>query len=275
MEFESRQGVRCLGSGAAVLLVMLSGTVGAVELDCLIEPHMLIEVGSPVAGVLESINVDRGDTVEEGEIIGRLMSDVERASVELARAQAAGQAVLEAGRARVAYEKRREERNERLFETNVISAEIMDQIETELRLRQFEVLEAEENLQVAALEVKRAEALLAIRSIKSPIRGVVTERALSPGEFVNDKAHIVTLAQIDPLNVEVFAPISLYGSIEIGMRAEVLPEPPIGGTYDAEVSVVDQVFDAASGTFGIRLLLDNPNHRLPAGLHCTVRFAID
>ena len=36
------------------------------------------------------------------------------------------------------------------------------------------------------------------------------------------------------------------------------PEPPIGGTYAATVTAVDHVLDAASGTFGVRLALPNP-----------------
>jgi hypothetical protein len=35
---------------------------------------------------------------------------------------------------------------------------------------------------------------------------------------------------------------------------------------------VDQVFDAASGTIGVRLELPNPELRLPAGIHCRVHF---
>jgi membrane fusion protein (multidrug efflux system) len=38
------------------------------------------------------------------------------------------------------------------------------------------------------------------------------------------------------------------------------------------VTVVDKVVDAASGTFGVRLELPNPDLKLPAGLKCTVRF---
>ena len=38
------------------------------------------------------------------------------------------------------------------------------------------------------------------------------------------------------------------------------------------VTVVDQVFDAASGTIGIRLELSNPDYAIPAGLKCQVRF---
>jgi hypothetical protein len=40
----------------------------------------------------------------------------------------------------------------------------------------------------------------------------------------------------------------------------------------AKVAVVDQVFDAASGTIGVRLELPNPDLRLPAGIHCRVHF---
>jgi multidrug efflux pump subunit AcrA (membrane-fusion protein) len=38
------------------------------------------------------------------------------------------------------------------------------------------------------------------------------------------------------------------------------------------VTVVDRVVDAASGTFGVRLEVPNPNYRLPAGLKCKARF---
>jgi membrane fusion protein, multidrug efflux system len=34
--------------------------------------------------------------------------------------------------------------------------------------------------------------------------------------------------------------------------------------------VVDKLIDAASGTFGVRLQLPNPNHKIPAGIKCSV-----
>ena len=48
------------------------------------------------------------------------------------------------------------------------------------------------------------------------------------------------------------------------------PVPPVGGTYTAEAEVVDPVIDAASDTFGVRLILPNPHHTIPAGIRCTV-----
>jgi hypothetical protein len=56
------------------------------------------------------------------------------------------------------------------------------------------------------------------------------------------------------------------------MKAEVIPEEPIGGKHKARVVIVDRVLDAASGTFGIRLQLPNRKYKLPAGLRCQVIF---
>jgi multidrug efflux pump subunit AcrA (membrane-fusion protein) len=52
----------------------------------------------------------------------------------------------------------------------------------------------------------------------------------------------------------------------------VTPETP-GTAFAARVSVVDRVIDAASGTFGVRLDLHNPNNVIPAGAKCKIRFA--
>jgi hypothetical protein len=70
----------------------------------------------------------------------------------------------------------------------------------------------------------------------------------------------------------VFVPLSEFGNIRPGMPAEVYPEEPIGGKYAAVVTVVDQMFDAASATIGVRLDLPNPAYALPAGLKRQVRF---
>jgi multidrug efflux pump subunit AcrA (membrane-fusion protein) len=78
---------------------------------------------------------------------------------------------------------------------------------------------------------------------------------LAPGEYAFDQAQLVTISQIDPLNVRVIVPLSQFGKIRRGMIAEVYPEDPIGGRYTATVTIVDHVFDAASGTIGVRLEL--------------------
>ena len=62
------------------------------------------------------------------------------------------------------------------------------------------------------------------------------------------------------------------GQIRVGMSAQIVPEPPLKGTFLGIVTVVDRIADAANGTFGVRVSLPNPDYRLPAGLKCKVRF---
>ncbi len=124
---------------------------------------------------------------------------------------------------------------------------------------------------MAERELQEAIEVVERRIIKSPINGVVVDRFLCPGERVDDKP-IMKLAQLDRLNVEVIAPVTFLGSIKVGDRAVVKPEKPVKGEYTGKVKIVDNVVDAASGTFGIRIELKNSNFTLPAGLKCQVRF---
>lgn len=235
---------------AGVVLVLLGSEATAQDdaraeyLDGLVEPNQVVEVSSQATGILDEVAVDRGDRIEKDQVLVRLKSGLERVAVDLARA-------------RLEFAKRRAERNEELYLKELISTHDRDEMETEIRIAELQLREATERLQM--------------RTILSPVRGVVVERSRDPGEYVGEKA-ILTVARVDPLNVEVIVPVARFGSISRGMEAEVRPEAPVGGVHIARVVIVDRVIDAASGTFGVRLELPNPSYHLPAGLKCKVRF---
>ena len=112
---------------------------------------------------------------------------------------------------------------------------------------------------------------LALRTIRSTINGVVVERLGAPGEYVGEEPFI-TVAQINPLIVELVIPDEYMGAIKVGDTAEVNVQIPIVSQFSAKVVIVDQVIDAASSTFGVRLELSNPKSKLPAGIKCQVIF---
>ena len=97
------------------------------------------------------------------------------------------------------------------------------------------------------------------------------ERAMSAGERV-DHETILKVAQIDPLRVEVILPSAMFGQIALGAGASVVPEIPGDTVHVAKVTIVDRVIDSASGTFGVRLELPNPDHSIPGGVHCQIQF---
>jgi len=259
-----------------VLLALLGVAVIALPapaqtLDCLINPYLVVAVSFSTEGVLNTVAVDRGDLVKEGQELATLESLVEKATVALAAARARVESAMKSNQVRVDFGVRRFIRTDEMYKKNLVPLKELDEAETAKILAELGVLESKENRDIAELELERARAALAQRTLKSPVTGVVVERVLSPGEFVKGTA-IVKLAQIHPLRVEVIAPVALLGKITTSMRAEVQPEAPMGGSYTATVTVVDRVVDAASGTFGVRLELPNRDYRLPAGLKCKVRF---
>jgi RND family efflux transporter MFP subunit len=247
---------------------------GAAEHDCLIEARQRVDIRSPVEAVVESVQVQRGDTVKKGQIIATLESGPERAALDLAKSRATMQGELRSAEARVDLTQKKQVRAEELYKQNFVSVNARDEAEADYRLAVEQLRQATENQKLAELEVQRASEVLAMRTIRSPLSGVVVEVMQKPGEFssTNLKDPILKLAEIDPLYVEVVLPVSQFGKIKNNQRAQVIPEQPVGGVYDATVKVVDRVIDGASGTFGVRLQLPNPGYRIPAGIKCRVKF---
>lgn len=257
---------------AAVLLV--SAAANAADYDCLIEARQQVEIRSPVEAVIESVLVQRGDFVKKGQVIATMESGPERAALELARSRATMQGELKAAEARLELAEKKLQRAEELYKQNFVSVNARDEAQAEYQFSVEQLRQAQENQKLAQLDVDRNSQVLALRTIRSPLSGVVVNVLQKPGEFssTNLKDPIVKLAEIDPLHVEVVLPVALYGRIKAGQRAEVMPEQPVGGRHEATVKVVDRVIDAASGTFGVRLELPNRNRAIPAGVRCRVRF---
>jgi RND family efflux transporter MFP subunit len=224
-----------------------SSAVRYVEIDCLIEPHMVAEVASPISGIVQEIKVERGDVVRKGQVVASLVAETERINVELAKA-------------RLQLSEQKHGRMEELFRRKLVTPQAMDEAETEHKL--------------AELELARAMEALNMRTIRSPLSGVVVERFISPGE-ITEHQKVFKIAQINPLNVEVIAPVDILGVVRVGEETLVVPEGRLSVPLKAKVVIVDRVVDAASGTLGIRLELQNPKYSITPGLKCKAMFARD
>jgi RND family efflux transporter MFP subunit len=246
----------------------------AAGFECLIEPYQVVEIRSAVEGLIEKIHVRRGDPVRKGQVLVQLVSEVEKATADSAKYRSTMEGRIQAANNRIEYATKKLKRFDDLSKNNFVSKQQHDEAETEKRLAEAELKDALENREFAKLEYQRAIAQLNLRTLTSPFEGVVTDRMLNPGDLAESgtgRKAVLKLAQIDPLKVEVVLPLTAYGKIQPGTKAEVLPE----GGFDkqsATVAVVDKVLDAASGTFGIRLDLPNPNRKLPAGIRCHAEF---
>jgi RND family efflux transporter MFP subunit len=235
---------------------------------CYVKPQHVVAIGAPVIGVLQRISVDRGDPVKAGDIVAVLESSLERAEVRVAKAKAQMEAALLKADQQVAFSRRKVERAKNLTKTSAIAAHELDEAETEERVAEVSYREAQENKALAEAELERAETALALRTIASPIGGLVLERLVSPGELVRQTA-VLRIAQLDPLRVEVHAPSAIFGKVRPGMKAEVRLDVPSIPPQSARVVGMAPTIEPAAVSFGIWLELPNPELRLPAGVTCT------
>lgn len=247
------------------------GAEGLTNLDCLIKPEMYVDLSSSVDGVLESVLVDKSDVVKKGQAVANLESAIETAVVALARQKASTNDEIRSKQIHLAFTQRKLVRLQKLFKKNAISFNDQDEADTEAAMAAMALEKAKSDKKIVQLQLQLALAELEQKTVRSPISGVVVERLLMPGESV-DNQPILRLAQIDPLRVEVIAPTELFGRIKKGMSAEIVPEAPADSVYQAKVSVVDKIIDAASGSFMVRLELPNSDYRVVGGLKCKIRF---
>ena len=241
------------------------------DLHCVVMPSAVADVASGVGGRVKTIQVERGDVVRSGQIVAALESGVEQANLVLAKKRAELKTNIHLRQARLEFEQRKVERTDKLHTQQVVSEHIQDEVETDAILAGWQLRQAIDDQSLAKLELARAQEVLSRRSVESPIDGVVVERFKWPGEYVEDEP-ILRVARLDPLWIEVVAPVSLYGEVSKNMMAEVVAETENGQPREARVVVVDPMADAASGTFRVRLELPNPDHTMLAGIKCNARF---
>ncbi len=236
-------------------------------LDCLIQPSQTVQVGTATAGVVDSVRAERGDYVTKGQVLLQLQNSVERAALSVAREKAVQLGEVRATRSASDLAKRELQRAQDLVKDNFVSRTYYDRQRAELEVASGRGQQAEERRSLAQREVELASAQLAQRTVHSPVNGVVVERYVSSGEYVEQKP-VMRIAQVDPLRVDVLVPASAFGQVAVGSRAMVTPELLNLTPQVAVVSGVDRVIDAASHTFRVRLELKNPGGKLPPGLRC-------
>lgn len=225
-----------------LLLLSFSGHLWASsDISCMLEPSMDIKLGFPVDGVLDNVSVDRGDIVEKGQLLARLYSGVEQATVDYHSAKAA-------------FGSRKRDRTEELQKNALISKQEHDEISTDQKL--------------AEMELKEKREYLKLRSVFSPVRGVVVDRFFNPGDLIH-QGHVLRVAQLDPLYVELVLPVSWWGKFKLDQKYSV-SVASLNRTFPAKVRAIDKVVDAASSTFRIRMEAENKLLDIPSGLRCEI-----
>lgn len=243
-------------------------TVYAVE--CIVHAHSTARLGAGDKGIIARIAVDRGDKIKKGQVIAELESSAEDSRETLSKMRAESDIAIMAARKAAEAAEAKAERLSKLREQRVISQSEVDEIVLEAQSARLQEEQAVLDKAIAAEEAEGAAAARERKTVRAPFDGVVVRRLLSAGELYNEQDPIVIVSRTDPLYVETYLPVANLKDVKRGTSIEVNLET--GKIVDGMITVIDPTLDAATGTFGIRIEVDNSANAIIAGQRCTVDF---
>jgi RND family efflux transporter MFP subunit len=235
------------------------------------EPKQDIMVAANELGRLASLDVEIGDSVEAGEVIGHLEDALQKMAVKLSRVQVAMTGELEATKAEVELNRSRTIQLRHLIADEMARPDELTRAETDLRIAVARRDAALEQLELRKVELQRYELQLDRRKLRAPTTGVIANIFHHPGEYITpgDPA-IVRLMVIDTLYAVFNLPVEDTQALRIGDMARVFLRSS-STTVKAAITSIAPNIDGESGTVQVRVELDNPERKLLSGDRCTLQ----
>lgn len=210
-------------------------------------------IASEIAGPITQLLVEEGQQVEEGELL--LTIDPEKRTLELLDARAR-LTEMQAGQ----EESQRDlERVRELHSQNIASQQALDRAHTALVLAGSRLAAAEARVGVAARALQDAQ-------VRAPFAGVIAERSVSRGEYVQVGMPLLDVVVLDPIEVEFSVAERDSARVEVGLQVAVRVAPYPGETFIGQVSVISPTIDTRTRTLRVRARLGNADGRLRPGL---------
>ena len=216
------------------------------------KPLQSVVLSASLREVITEVHVDEGEEIKEGQVLVSLENAKELIAVERIE-QMIQKAEFDYNASKA------------LFLENVDSEETMLTDKMELNRLQA--------------ELKMAKAEVAEREILSRFDGVVVYRYHEPGEAVNESEPLVKIIAVKELLLLFYLEAEMLSSLELGEKIPVkFPETNPVVTTNAQVHFIDPEIDDRSGTFRVRLLMDNSKSLVRPGMkvmgnfsHITIR----
>jgi len=173
-----------------------------------VQPRMKMDVASRLLATINTIEVEPGDEVEQGELLATL--DDREIQAQLREAEAAASGI----EADLAVRQREYQRYKQMYAEKAVTKETYDQIEGAYQVSQAQLSRTNE-------QINRIKVMLTYARIKAQTSGVVADRYLDPGDLAVPGKPLLTIH--DPGELELHASVreGLAGNIHVGMQLPV------------------------------------------------------
>ncbi|MEO1017433.1 MAG: efflux RND transporter periplasmic adaptor subunit [Pseudomonadota bacterium] len=210
------------------------------------EPDRVVELKGEVNGTVEEVIVNKGSKVDKGQLIVRLERRDRQASVKHFEALVS-QRNIEREAARKLGEKG---------------------FQAETRVAEMEALyeQATADLEYARIQLEHTD-------VNAPFTGLLDDRYVEVGDFVDIGDLVARVIDNDPLVVVADIPETVAGLVRPGMTGNV--RLVSGLTFEAEVAYVAAQASEATRTFRVELEAANAEGLYPAGVSATITLELE
>jgi membrane fusion protein (multidrug efflux system) len=215
-----------------------------------------------INGILESIEFSEGETVAKNEVLFELEDDQLKQQVQ------AREASLREARAQLKNAKRTYERQQRLYQKELTSAQDRDNA-----LEAYEIAQA----RVQRLEAQLSEARerLMDATIRAPYAGVMGSHRVDEGNFVQPGQHLTTLYRTARLRVNFTVPERLSGRVKQGQSVRVSVNSLPGDTFSGSVYYVSPSVNELTRDLTVKAYISNSDRLLKPGMFARVNLVLE
>lgn len=242
------------------------------ELTGEVRPWREVLVYPKVAGQrVETVYVQTGDRVEEGQELVRLDEATVRARLREAQsALAAAEANIRRIEASLALLQDDRERFDALYREKAVARRQLDQIVAETEAAAAGRSAARSQAEQARAVIEQVSLALADHRIAAPMDAVVTARFYDPGNLSSTDHPLLKLADMTRVKVTAFVTEAHLPAVHPGLAAAVRTDAHPEVAFQGKVSLVNAALSPATRTADIEVHLDNPDGLLQPGMYARV-----
>jgi RND family efflux transporter MFP subunit len=170
---------------------------------------------------------------------------------------------------------------ESLVKTGDISQERFTEMQKQYqaRLAVYEAARDEARTLMAQVQALKAEVALARKrlndaTVRAPFDGSVSEKLLSPGQYIKENTPIVTLVKTHPLRLRVEVPETAAGVVKEGSTLTFTTDAAPGSRFSAVVRELNPALDPKSRTLTAEARLTQSDPRLRPGMFVQVELVV-
>lgn len=215
-------------------------------------------LASEVSGIIDSVLVSDGERVKKGQELAILNSDLLRDEI------ASKEGVLKQAKAQYEKIKKDYARYKSLYESESISFKEYEDI-------LFDMQAQKGNMESISNELELLKTQKQKKIVVAPYDGVILQKLLRQGEWVNAGASVFNIAKLTPLEATFEVSFEILRSLKVGDSLEV---QIANQNYNAKVSALIPLGDTKARTFPIKLAIDDPKGELIEGLEVRASFVV-